>query len=87
MRIGAAKVLVCARIDVVDSLTAAQIERAMLRIADDRSWRVVPDVADVFLEPVPREDAALRERVLARYGRVLAEPSDGTEVEELTAPA
>ncbi|MHA3702819.1 cation diffusion facilitator family transporter [Jatrophihabitans sp. YIM 134969] len=85
MQIGAARVLVCARVDVVDTLGAGELERAMLRVAD-RIMADVPDVADVFLEPVPREDAELRERVLARYGRTLAEDSDGSEVEELTAP-
>jgi cation diffusion facilitator family transporter len=85
MQIGAARVLVCARVDVVDSLSAADVERAMLRVAD-RLMAEVPDVADVFLEPVPREDENLRQRVLERYGRALAEESDGTEDEQLSAP-
>lgn len=85
MQIGAARVLVCARIDVVDSLTAADVERAMVRIAT-RVMAEVPDVADVFLEPVPREDAALRQQVLARYGRVLADEADGSEDEQLSPP-
>ena len=85
MQIGAARVLVCARIDVVDSLSAGEVEQAMLRAAD-RLTREVPDVAEVFLEPVPREDDALRQRVLTRYGRTLADASDGTEDEVLTEP-
>ncbi len=84
MQIGAAKVLVCARIDIVDSLGAGDVEQAMLRVAD-RLVREVPDIADVFLEPVPRENSALRARVLERYGRVLAEPSDGSEEEQLSS--
>ena len=85
MQIGAARVLVCARVDVVDSLSAAEIEEAMLRAAD-RMIAEVPDVFEVFLEPVPRENPALRERVLARYGRVLADDVDGAEDEQLTPP-
>lgn len=83
MRIGADSVLLCARVDVVDTLTAAEVERAMLRIAD-RITAELDDISEVFLEPVPREDADLRRRVLERYGRVLADPADGTEEETLT---
>jgi cation diffusion facilitator family transporter len=85
MRLGANQVLLCARIDVVDSLSAAEVERAMLRIADTIS-HALPDVTEVFLEPVPREDVGLRQRVLERYGRELADPSDGSEDEQLTTP-
>lgn len=83
MLIGVNSVLLCARIDVVDTLRGAEIERAMVRIADTLSAHFT-DLTEVFLQPVPREDSALRERVLARYGRVLAEASDGSEVEKLT---
>ena len=30
------------------------------------------DLDEIFIQPVPRSDPELREKVLARYGRVLA---------------
>ncbi|WP_433479458.1 cation diffusion facilitator family transporter [Spirillospora sp. CA-142024] len=67
---GADRVLVCARLDFRDSLTAGDVERACVRMA--RELRDAhEEVDEVFLEPVPRDDAELRERVIARYGRVL----------------
>jgi hypothetical protein len=32
-----------------------------------------PDLQDIFVEPVPRTDRAIRERVLERYGQAGAE--------------
>ena len=32
-----------------------------------------PDLQDIFLEPVPRTDPAIRARVLDRYGQAGAE--------------
>jgi hypothetical protein len=32
-----------------------------------------PSLDEIFIQPVPRSDALLRERVLSRYGRVLAD--------------
>lgn len=71
VQIGADQVLVCARLDLEDDLTAAQVERAMVRIGRDLRERF-GDVAEVFLEPVPRHDEEVRERVRARYGEELA---------------
>ncbi|MFC6006388.1 cation diffusion facilitator family transporter [Angustibacter luteus] len=66
-RIGTDRVLVCARLDFADDLDAATLEVVALDM--DRELRVVfPDVAEVFLEPVPRHDAQLRSEVRARYG-------------------
>ncbi|NDU75724.1 cation diffusion facilitator family transporter [Actinomadura sp. DSM 109109] len=65
---GADRVLVCARLDFRDSLTAADVERACVRMA--RELRDAhEEVDEVFLEPVPRDDPELRKRVIARYGR------------------
>ena len=77
-RIGTDRVLVCARLDFVDSLTAGELERTTL--AMDRAMRErFADVAEVFLEPVPRHDEQLRAEVRSRYGdriaAVLAEAS------------
>ncbi|WP_242909853.1 cation diffusion facilitator family transporter [Actinomadura terrae] len=70
MTVGADRVLVCARLDFRDALTAGDVERACVRMA--RELREAHDEIDeVFLEPVPRDDPELRERVIARYGRTL----------------
>lgn len=67
---GADRVLVCARLDFRDALTAADVERACVRLA--RELRDAhEEIDEVFLEPVPRDDPELRERVIARYGRTL----------------
>ncbi|MES9543496.1 MULTISPECIES: cation diffusion facilitator family transporter [unclassified Actinomadura] len=67
---GADRVLVCARLDFRDSLTAAEVERACVRMARDLR-AAHEEIDEVFLEPVPRDDPELRERVIARYGRTL----------------
>jgi cation diffusion facilitator family transporter len=70
-RIGTDRVLVCARLDFDDSLGAEQLERTTL--AMDRAMRErFSDVAEVFLEPVPRHDEQLRAEVRSRYGDRIA---------------
>jgi cation diffusion facilitator family transporter len=68
MNVGTDQVLVCARLDFDDSLGAADVERACARL-DGELHEAYREVYEVFLEPVPRDDSGLRERVLARYGR------------------
>lgn len=68
--VGAGQLLVCARLDFDDSLGAADVERACVRL-DEELHEADPDVYEVFLEPVPRDDPRLRERVIERYGRTL----------------
>ncbi|TYB42019.1 cation diffusion facilitator family transporter [Actinomadura chibensis] len=65
---GADRVLVCARLDFRDSLTAGDVERACVRMAHELR-DAHEEIDEVFLEPVPRDDPELRERVIARYGR------------------
>ncbi|WP_432524723.1 cation diffusion facilitator family transporter [Kineococcus sp. SYSU DK006] len=72
VQLGTDQVLVCARLDLVDTLTGAQVEQAAVRIGR-RVRERFPDVAEVFLEPVPEDDAEVRERVRARYGSELAQ--------------
>jgi cation diffusion facilitator family transporter len=70
-RIGTDRVLVCARLDFDDALTAQDLERAALSM--DRALRdEFTDVAEVFLEPVPRHDEQLRAEVRSRYGERIA---------------
>ncbi|GAB1516507.1 cation diffusion facilitator family transporter [Actinophytocola sp. KF-1] len=64
---GTDRILMCARLDFVDDLTAADLEVACVRIAGELAERY-PDLDEIFLEPVPRSDPGLRARVLARYG-------------------
>lgn len=66
---GTDRVLLCARLDFADGLTSGELELACVRIAGELTERY-PDLDEIFLEPVPRTDAALRARVLARYGHL-----------------
>jgi cation diffusion facilitator family transporter len=66
---GTDRVLVCARIDVDDALSAGELERVCVRL-DDELRAELPDVDEVFLEPVPRSDPGIRARVLARDGEL-----------------
>ena len=68
MMIGTDAVLVCARLDFDDNLDAASLERACADIETDLHGRF-PDLFEIFIEPVPRTDNAIRERVLERYGQ------------------
>ncbi|WP_329240580.1 cation diffusion facilitator family transporter [Actinoallomurus sp. NBC_01490] len=77
MNVGTDQILVCARLDFDDSLGAADVERACARL-DGELHETYREVYEVFLEPVPRDDSGLRERVLARYGRQHEVVSDET---------
>lgn len=68
LNVGTDQILVCARLDFDDALGAADVERACARL-DGELHDEFHEVYEVFLEPVPRDDPGLRERVLARYGR------------------
>jgi cation diffusion facilitator family transporter len=73
MMVGTGRILLCARLDFDDNLSTAELERVCVRI--DRELRAeIAALDEVFLEPVPRTDADLRARVLARYGDVLDRP-------------
>jgi cation diffusion facilitator family transporter len=70
MLTGTDKVLLCARVDFAGELSADEVERACVRI-DDELRGEFADLDEIFIEPVPRTDAALRARVVNRYGSVL----------------
>lgn len=84
MMTGTNSILLCARVDFVDAFTAAELERACVRIDTELS-AAFPSLHEIFIQPVPRSDAGLRDRVVARYGRALADgetpdsPSPGDE--------
>jgi len=70
--VGTDQVVVGARLDVRDELSAAEVERATVRMGVGLRRRF-PDVAEVFLEPVPRDDPEVRRRVRDRYGDEIAD--------------
>lgn len=72
MMLGTDQVLLCARLDFDDNLDVATLERTCVDIDTDLRRRF-PDLADIFLEPVPRADPVVRGRVLERYGQAGAE--------------
>ena len=67
MMLGTDQVLLCARLDFDDALSASDVERACVEIdaALRDEWS---DLGEIFLEPVPRTDPGMRARVLDRYG-------------------
>jgi cation diffusion facilitator family transporter len=69
MLMGADQILVCTRVDFDDSLGAADVERACVRLAGELQSGF-DDVTEVFIEPVPRTDPDLRATVLQRYGDI-----------------
>jgi cation diffusion facilitator family transporter len=73
MMLGTDSVLVCARLDFADTLGAADVERACVEI-DAQLRAEFPDLEEIFLEPVPRNDETVRARVLERYGRTFTTP-------------
>jgi cation diffusion facilitator family transporter len=72
MLVGTGQVLLCVRIDFVDTYSAADLEQACVRIEADLRAEYT-ELGEIFLEPVPRSDRVTRERVLQRYGRLLAD--------------
>jgi divalent metal cation (Fe/Co/Zn/Cd) transporter len=79
-------VLVCARLDFRDSLTAGDVERACVRMAHQLR-AAYEEIDEIFIEPVPRNDPGLRERVIARYGHPMSQTgTDGREARESGPP-
>jgi hypothetical protein len=74
-----AQPVLCARLDFDDALDDATLERAWVDIDADLRRRF-PELTEIFLEPVPRADPVVRNRVLERYGRAgVDRPRDGPE--------
>jgi len=71
MLMGTGRVLVCARIDYIDDLSASEVEHAGVRFHDLLEEQF-EDVEDVFVEPVPRDDTGIREQA----SQTAREPSD-----------
>ncbi|HEY3894447.1 MAG TPA: cation diffusion facilitator family transporter [Pseudonocardiaceae bacterium] len=70
MLTGTDRILLCARVDFTDSLSAAELEHACVRI-DGELRTEFTDLDEIFIQPVPGGDSALNERVANRYGSAL----------------
>jgi cation diffusion facilitator family transporter len=81
MVVGTGSVLLCARVDFVDTISAAELERVCVRLDGELRARF-SDLDELFLEPVPRNDPEVRARVLTRYGDLL----DGAVGPEAVGP-
>lgn len=71
MLTGTDKVLLCVRVDFADEYSSSDLEHVCVRIDADLRDEF-GDLDEIFIQPVPRSDPELRERVLARYGRAPA---------------
>jgi divalent metal cation (Fe/Co/Zn/Cd) transporter len=76
MMVGVERVLLCARVDFVTELSADELEEACVRI-DEELRAQFPMLGEIFVEPVPRSDQRLRDRVLSRYGVAMSGESAG----------
>ena len=72
MLTGMDSVLLCARVDFVDTFSAADLEHACLRVDAELRQRF-PILSEVFIQPASSKDRELRERVTGRYGHALAD--------------
>ena len=72
MMVGTDRILVGARVDFADEYSSAQLEEASVRIDGLLRDRYAA-LDEIFIQPVPREDPELRDRVMRRYGRTLAD--------------
>jgi cation diffusion facilitator family transporter len=72
MQTGVGRVLVGVRADFVDTLSAADLEAACVRI-DGQLRAELPELDEVFIQPASRADRGLRRRVVQRYGAPMAD--------------
>ncbi len=72
MMTGKDRVLLCLRVDFVDSVSTGDLEQACMRIDEDLRRRF-DELDEVFIQPVSRGDPRVEDRVRARYGRVFSD--------------
>jgi divalent metal cation (Fe/Co/Zn/Cd) transporter len=76
MMTGTDSILLCARVDFDDTASAADLEKACVRLDEElrQKWDVLDEI---FIQPASRRDKEIRRRVEARYGQPMAdaEPS------------
>jgi divalent metal cation (Fe/Co/Zn/Cd) transporter len=71
MLTGVDHILLCARVDFVDGFSAADLEQACVRI-DLLLHKEFPALDEVFIQPAPKSDPHVQQRVRERYGHQLA---------------
>ncbi len=71
MLTGVDHILLCTRVDFVDGFSAADLEQACMRI-DRLLHKEFPALDEIFIQPAPKSDPHVQERVRARYGHQLA---------------
>jgi cation diffusion facilitator family transporter len=72
MLTGTDSVLLCLRVDFVDTFSAGDLEAACVRL-DLELHEKFAVLGEVFIQPASRKDVGLRQRVEERYGSALAE--------------
>jgi cation diffusion facilitator family transporter len=72
MLTGTGRVLLCTRVDFVDTVSAGELERACVRVAGQLNQEF-PELDEIFIQPASREDRSVRQRVRDRYGHALAD--------------
>jgi cation diffusion facilitator family transporter len=72
MMLGVDRVLLCARVDFIDGFSAADLERACVRM-DHLLHKDFPELDEVFIQPASKSDRRVQARVRARYGHELAD--------------
>ncbi len=72
MLTGTDRILLCARVDFVDSTTGGELEQACVRLDNElrEKWAALDEI---FIQPASRKDRQVRQRVQDRYGEALAE--------------
>jgi divalent metal cation (Fe/Co/Zn/Cd) transporter len=72
MMTGTDRILLCARVDFDDVLSAADLEKACVRLDEElrQKWDVLDEI---FIQPASRKDKEIRRRVEARYGSPMAD--------------
>jgi divalent metal cation (Fe/Co/Zn/Cd) transporter len=72
MMTGTNRVLLCARVDFADDLSAGNLEQICARL-DDELRAEFQELDEIFLQPASRTDARLQQRVRDRYGTALTD--------------
>lgn len=72
MYTGVDSVLLCTRVDFVESASGADLEKACVRL-DLEMREKWPNLDEIFIQPASKADDTMRRRVQARYGEALAE--------------
>jgi hypothetical protein len=72
MMTGTSRVLLCARVDFADDLSAGHLEQICARL-DDQLRAEFDELDEIFLQPASRTDARFRQRVRDRYGTALTD--------------